>query len=200
MPAIANLYPRFWNPDYPPLNFKAGMPPYTGWYEDGFHNKLDIRAVANPVNDPKPGQFPEPVELYREGTGYGIVRFHKPDRTITLEVWPRHVDPSIGRPYDGWPITIAQTDNDGRTPVAWLPTIEVQGMKNPVVQVIDPSNDEVINTLRIKGTSFRPKVFHKGRYTVKVGEPGTERWKTIENVEALEPDANSTLSVDLGPQ
>ena len=45
-------------------------------------------------------------------------------------------------------------------------------MTDPVVQVIDESNGEVVYTLRTRGTTFRPKVFAEGRYSVKVGEQG----------------------------
>jgi len=61
-------------------------------------------------------------------------------------------------------------------------------MRNPVVQVIDESNDEIIYTLRINGNSFRPKVFKKGKYTIKIGEPGTDKMKTLEGVRSLPPD------------
>jgi len=50
-------------------------------------------------------------------------------------------------------------------------------MDDPVVQVIDQANDEIVYTVRIKGRSFQPKVFKGGTYTVKVMDPdkGTER-------------------------
>ena len=70
-------------------------------------------------------------------------------------------------------------------------------MKNPVVQVIDDSNDEIIYTLRINGTSFRPKVFQKGSYTVKVGELGTDKMKTLEGVRSLSPDKTKKIRVKL---
>ena len=38
------------------------------------------------------------------------------------------------------------------------------------MQVIDESAGEIVYTLRIKGNEFRPKVFSKGTYTVRVGE------------------------------
>jgi hypothetical protein len=202
VPAVANLYIRYWNPDYPPLNDRPGMPPYTGRYEDGFHNKLTVFAVANPVDKPRPGQFPEPVELHRKATGYGIVRFHKAARTITLEVWPRYVDPTdprTGGPYPGWPITVHQADNYGRRAAAWLPVLQVTGMVDPVVQVIDEADGEVVYALRIKGTEFRPKVFREGTYTVVVGEPGTARVKTLKNVSTLPPGREQTLRVELSP-
>jgi GDP-D-mannose dehydratase len=70
-------------------------------------------------------------------------------------------------------------------------------MRNPVVQVIDESNNEIIYTLRINGTSFRPKVFKEGTYTVKVGELGTDKMKTLESVRSLSPDKTKKIRVRL---
>jgi alkaline phosphatase D len=199
-PAISNLYPRFWNPDYPPLAGPPGRQPFSGNYEDGFRNKLTVHAVANPVERPQPGQFPEPVELHRKAPGYNVVRFNKADRTITLETWPRYVDPTnprTGAQYAGWPITIKQTDNYGRRAVAYLPTLKVEGMTDPVVQVIEEASGEVIYTLRVKGATFRPKVFASGLYTVRVGEPGTAKVKTLTRVAALDEGRQESITVRL---
>ncbi|MGE0129001.1 MAG: alkaline phosphatase D family protein [Blastocatellales bacterium] len=185
-PAIANLYTRFWNPDYPPVNPHPELKPFMGDYEDGFHNKITLRAVANPVNEPKPGQFPEPMELHRKATGYNIVRFNKADRTITLETWPRYVDPKVGRQYEGWPIKIKQTDNYGRKAAAYLPALKIKGLNDPVVQVIEEASGEVVYTLRIKGNEFRPKVFARGKYSLNIGEPETPKFKTLAGVVAVE--------------
>ncbi len=58
--------------------------------------------------------------------------------------------------------------------------MEVSGLKQPpVVQVIDESNNEILYTVRARESSYRPKVFKPGRYTVKVGEPGTGQLKTM---------------------
>ncbi len=196
-PAIANLYTRYWNPDYPPANPKPDAQPFMGDYEDGFHNKLTIHAVANPVENPLPGQFPEPTELHRKATGYNIVRFRKSNRTITLETWPRYVDPAVGKQYEGWPITIKQADNYGRKAVAYLPTLKISGMSDPVIQVVEEASGEVIYTLRIKGNEFRPKVFAPGNYTVHIGEAETVRFKTLAKLTALEPDQNRTIEINL---
>jgi len=127
------------------------------------------------------------------------VRFNKPDRTITFECWPRNVDVTSpdAKQYEGWPKTIRQQDNYGRKAVAYLPTIEVTGMQDPVVQVVRESDGEVVYTLRIQGQQFRPKVFAKGKYTLHVGEPGTDRGKTISGIPALPPDEQKTLEVEL---
>ena len=194
-PAIANVYTRFWNPNYPPLEGAELGRPFTGNYEDGFHNRLTIHAVANPVENPPPGLFPEPVELHRKATGYNIIRFNKAARTIRLECWPRYAEPASGRQYPGWPITINQTDNYGRRAVAWLPKLQIQGMSDAVVQVVAEATSEVLYTLRIKGHEFQPKVFSAGSYTIHVGEPGTARFKSLKGVTA--GDGKTVLSVQI---
>jgi hypothetical protein len=70
-------------------------------------------------------------------------------------------------------------------------------MKDPVVQVIDEADGEIVYTLRIKGDSFTPKVFKAGKYTVKVGELGTDKAKTISNVESIASEKGETLEVRL---
>ena len=73
----------------------------------------------------------------------------------------------------------------------------MSGMEDPVVQVIYESNREIIYTLRIMGTTFRPKVFKDGLYTLKVGEPGTERFKTFEKIKSIPEDMKKTINVQL---
>jgi hypothetical protein len=43
-----------------------------------------------------------------------------------------------------------------------LDRIETPGITDPVLQVIDQSNGEVVYTLRIKGDSVTPPVFRPG--------------------------------------
>ena len=194
VPSIANLYLRWWRPLEPGKNREPGRPEYTGEFLDGFGNKVTCLAVANPSPKPNGGQ-----KLTTRAAGFGIVKFNKKKRKITIECWPRNVDitNSNTKQYPGWPMTIKQEDNYGRKAAAYLPTITVRGMRNPVVQVIDESNDEIIYTLRINGTSFKPKVFKKGKYTIKVGEPGTDKMKTLEGVQSLPPDKTKKIRVRL---
>ena len=58
-------------------------------------------------------------------------------------------------------------------------------MTNAVVQVIDESNTEIIYTLRIKGDTFRAKVFSDSTYTLKVGEPGTENIRVLRGLKPV---------------
>ena len=81
--------------------------------------------------------------------------------------------------------------------MAYLPTIEIDGMADPVVQIVREPGGEILYTLRIKGNTFRPKVFTLGTYSIHVGEPDTKRRKTITGVPSLPPTAARTLRVDL---
>lgn len=170
VPSVANVWPRRWYPPEPGRNRKEGSPKYTGEFLDGFGNKVTVQAVSNPT-----AVGVEPTAINHRAPGYGIITFHRESRKITLANWPRWVDPSQpgAKPYDGWPITINQTDNGMPPEGPALETIETPGLTDPVVQVIDQSNGEIIYTLRIKGSSFTPRVFKDGLYTVKVSDPDT---------------------------
>ncbi len=181
VPSISNIWPRRFYPPEEGGNHKKGMPKYTGDFIDGFGNKMTVLAVSNPYKTGK-----EPARLYDRATGYGIIVFDKPERTITLANWSRFANPAAGgKPYKGWPITISQEDNYGRKAVAYLPELKITGMTKPVVQVINEKSGEIEYTIRIKGESWQPKVFEKGSYTVKVGDPDLNRWKTVEHINAV---------------
>ncbi len=150
-------------------------------------------AVANPSPEENSDK------LTTRAAGFGIVKFNKKTRQITVECWPRNVDvvDSGAEQYPGWPATIGQEDNYARKATAYLPTIEVSGMTNPVVQVIDESNNEIVYTLRITGSLYRPKVFKDGSYTIRVGQQETGQVKTISGVRSLPPDKSQTLKIAL---
>jgi len=69
----------------------------------------------------------------------------------------------------------------------------VRGAVDPVIQVVG-EDEEVVYTLRISGSTFRPKVFKQGTYTVHVGEGPTR--KTLRGIKALPPDQQQTIIVD----
>ncbi len=180
VPSISNIWPRRFYPQHEGGNHKPGDPKYTGDFVDGFGNKMTVLAISNPF---KSGL--EPARLYDRATGYGIIVFDKSKRTITFANWPRFSDPTAGgKPYKGWPITVSQEDNYGRKAVEYLPKLKVSGMSDPVVQVINEKSSEIEYTIRIKGESWQPKVFEKGKYTVKVGDPDLNEWKTVEHIQS----------------
>ena len=99
VPAIVNnYYSRWWKP----IDEKAGenpIPnttlPWTGQFLDGFNNKITMMAYANPDGP-------------SAGAGYGLIRFHTEDQTVTFECWPREVDVAAGeaKQFEGWPISV----------------------------------------------------------------------------------------------
>ena len=59
--------------------------------------------------------------------------------------------------------------------MAHLPTLKINGTTDPLVKIIDEGTGKWVYCLRIKGTSFRPKVFKLGFYTIEVGEGATKK-------------------------
>lgn len=193
VPSIAAGYPRSYEPQTAARNRPAGAPPYAGDNFDGLGNRMTIYAVANPEKQ----QRKTPLELLHDkASGYGIIRFNKKTRRITMECRRLLVDPSQSpdeTQFEGWPRTIAQIENYGREAAGYLPEIRVRGIEDPVVQIVDESDGEIVYTLRIAGDSFRPKIFQRGgTYTVRVGEPETDRFQ---EKSGLTPDADGSPTV-----
>lgn len=185
VPSIANFYPRAWMPEAEGQNRAPGMAPHLGEHRDAFGNFVTVYGATNPTGLTGISTGVEPLALHDRMPGYGIVHFNKSDRTITMENWPRYADPSdpaTGGQYEGWPKTIPMEANYGRQAVAYLPTIEVTGMVDPVVQVVDEASQEIVYTIRIQGTSFQPKVFRTGTYTVHVGNQDADQMQTFNGV------------------
>jgi len=172
VPSIANYFPRSWKPLEPGKNRTPGMPEHLGEFSDGWGNKVTMHAVANPGGKPSGHQ---PAGLHDRMPGYGTIHFNAKTREIEMANWPRYATVDNGAPYPGWPITINQTDNYGRTPTTWLPEI-TSVIENPVVRIFEKDSGKLVYALRIKGTRFRPGVFKEGLYEVKVGDPDTNQW------------------------
>ncbi len=177
VPAISNVWPRRWYPAEAGKNRMMDAPKYTGDFIDGFGNKMSVYAVSNPIFT---GQ--KPSKLYDRATGYGIVRFNRNTRDITIECWPRQASPATDAQYPGWPITINQEDNYANNAELFLPELIIVGMDNPVIQVINEINNEIVFTLRINRKSYQPKVLKEGFYSIKIGEPGTVKEKTLDHI------------------
>ena len=193
-PALNNLWPRRWWPS-PEAKQRPlpGKPAYTGSFFDAFGNRLTMYAAANPHETGR-----EPSILYDRATGYGIVTFDKAQRAIRMECWPRYVDPARdpGGQYEGWPIEIRQEDNYGREAQAYLPELQITGLADPVLQVIDEADGEVAYALRLGTKPYRPKVFREGTYTLRLGNG--QRWlRTLEGVASRPAGQTETLEITL---
>lgn len=178
-PAIVNYYVRWWDPLEEAVDPIVGELEDLGGYRDAFGNKLTMLGYVNP----DPGRIYERdargIHWGPRAEGYGLVRFNKQTREITYEVWPRMVDVTSGdaKPYAGFPVTLNQMENYGRFHAGYLPEIIVDGVDEPVFEVIDESSGETVYTIRANEPRFRPHVFHLfTTYTVRVsGQPGPVR-------------------------
>ncbi|MCK4701416.1 MAG: hypothetical protein KAT38_13820, partial [Bacteroidales bacterium] len=95
-----------------------------------------------------------------------------------------------------WPVKINQLDNYGKKAVAYLPEIVVEGITNPVIQVINETNKEIVYTLRINGNTFRPKVFREGKYTIKVSDPDKDLEKVLKEVASVSKDSDEQITIE----
>lgn len=193
VPAIVNtIYGRWWHPEdeQPGPNPVADSPlKWTGDYEDGLGNLITMLAYANPED--------RQDELKR-ADGYGIARFHKKDRTVTFECWPRFCNVADGdkAQFPGWPLTVRMDDNDGRVPVGWLPELTVSGSASFVVQVVEDATSEILYTVRVDGPTFRAPVYSDGTHTLRVGKDQPESGTFSQLKHSTPGSLNYQLSAD----
>lgn len=166
-PALVNtIYGRWWHPadEQPGPNPVPDSPlPWTGEFRDGLGNRLTMLAYANP---------PDIKDERQRADGYGLVRFQKDSRTVRFECWPRFSDARQGdaAQFPGWPITISIEQNDGRRVTGCLPPLQFAAGERGVVQVYDEQQAEVLYTVRAGESTFTPRVYSAGPFTVRVGQ------------------------------
>ena len=191
-PAVNVGYPRWFEPAQAKWLQPKGDS-LTGDFVDSFGHPLTVIAIKNGAVTPRQGN----VKLLMEdkASGLGLVRFDKKNRRITIECWPYLADATVeGTQMPGWPVTIDVLDNYARKAAAHLPTLNISGVTNPVVQVVDERNGEIVYTVRITGQRWRPHVFAPGTYTIKASDPDSGRERVLRGVVAG-PGAPDTLDV-----
>ena len=172
--------------------------PNTGYYEDPFGSPTYVYAVGNPVSEPV--RNPRYRSGQEKASGFGIVRFDRVERTITVEAYHFLADLTTGKTdaqFPGWPHVIDQFDNYGRQASGYLPEIMVNGVQNPVLYLTNETTGELEYAVRLKGNQLKPKVFSDDRFTVKVGDPDLDRWKTLSNLTPQPAGTGDTLIVEL---
>ena len=182
-PAIAVGYQRYFLPDklgWPVVDRPAHGNPNTGSYRDGFGNLNYIYAVGNPDKIKRHENRYKMADL--RSSGFGIIRFNLQSRDITAEAYrflSKRTDGDYQQ-FPGWPHTINQLDNYGREPMAYLPTLEIQGIEDPVIEVTNEVTGDLEYILRIKGNTFNPMAFSMDPHSIRIGDPENDQWKTIE--------------------
>jgi hypothetical protein len=194
VPSVANFYPRAWWPESVgkdrPVNAQQNM----GKHRDGFGNYVTVYAVTNPASFTKKSTGHEPLVLHDKMPGYGIVRMNKKNRTIQMECWPRYADPAKDRQYEGWPKKINQLDNYDRKAFGYLPLIKIENTKNPVVTIREEASGDLVYSIRINGTEFKPKIFKEGSYLVIVTDTENDVVKKCEGIQPIR-DNNKSIVV-----
>jgi phosphodiesterase/alkaline phosphatase D-like protein len=172
-PAVSTGYIRWGQPDVlntPVSDRPAHGLPDTGIYKDVFGNTNYIYAVGNPDDDYKnPNRY---KQAQNKASGFGMINFDTNERTIHMDAFRFLADkdrPTSNDRFPGWPLTITQADNDGRKPTGYLPKLQFS-KADQVVKIIKESDNELVNILRTKGTSYQPAVYAPGSYTLIVGE------------------------------
>ncbi len=182
-PAVSVGYQRWFVPDRLGMdarNRPAHGLPNTGAYTDGFGNPMYVYAVGNPTADSGGDRY---ARAHNKSSGFGLVRFNKAKRTIQVHAYRFAVDatdPTEDRELPGWPTTVDQLSNYGRDRAGRLPAYRVDGVEEPVVKVYHQDTGELVYALRAPKSRFRPFVFEKGTYKVRIGDPATDTWKVYE--------------------
>ena len=187
VPGVAVGWTRAFWPEREPRRREPGMPSYGGEYRDGFNNKMTVHAVANPIRD---FEDEDPLQmLQNKSSGYGVIRFDKDSREITMECWPLLSDPAGGasEQYADWPKTVAMEDNYAREAAGYLPPLRVDGAETPMIQVVDEERGEVVYTKRLDGPEVQAKVFRRVPHTIRVGDDVT--WQ--ETLTGLQPQSDT---------
>jgi len=181
-PAVNTGYPRWWEPTVK-VNGRGMDQGLLGDFKDHFGHPMTVLAVKNGAIEPRK----ETMENLTDKTsGFGMVRFDKARRTITIECWPFGIE--FQDQFPGWPVAVSQLDNYARAAVAWLPRLEIEGAASPVVQVVDETSGEIVYTLRPPSGAFDPWVFSLNKHTVRVSDPESGR---VQQIAGLEPAAAS---------
>jgi alkaline phosphatase D len=180
-PAVNSVYPRWFEPRPAAIVRANETLPGAGEFIDHFGHPLSVLAVANPKFEFRGS----PLEIERDkACGLSLVRFRKKTRNLTIECWPLLVDPQQpGTQFPGWPVTIDPLADSARQAKAWLPTLRISGVSEPLIQLLDDAGD-LIYSLRIAGTSFQPHVFAVGEYRVIVLDPESDRIKQLDGLTA----------------
>jgi len=126
-------------------------------------------------------------------SGFGIIRFNLSKRGITAEAYRFLSKTAQGEflQFPGWPLIIHQLDNYGREPAAHLPSLDIQGMEDPLIKVTNEVTGELEYILRIKGNSFKPMVFSPDPYTVRISDPDKDVWETFKGLKPVLKDEES---------
>lgn len=171
-PSMLNIFPRIWDP----MNESAGpgeiTDDYTGTYTDPHGNLITVLAAANPAMYYREVDTTRPARKDELGIGYGMVTIDKANRRFTFGAWPANRNPLLeNRPYEGWPVSVSQSDNDGRIPTGYLQSRQAE-VAEPLLVVEDESDGHLVYARRLTSSVAEVPVFdNSASYRVTLSDP-----------------------------
>lgn len=192
-PAVNVGYPRWWEPTEK-VHGRKPEQDILGDFTDHFGHPMTVLAVKNGPARPSTEIIQNLIE---KTSGFGMVRFDKTKRTITIECWP--FGSEFGKPgaaqFETWPVVSSQLDQYARKATAQLPRLQITGARKPLVEVMD-AKGELVHAIRVQTREWQPLVFSEGSYTIRVSDPETGKAKVLKAVAATKEN-QETLPVDL---
>lgn len=186
-PAVNTGYPRLFEPLVPPSKVYDPAQPITGDYVDNFGLPMTVIAFENGSKTPTKSNVL--LHLEDKASGLGIVKFNKPEQSITVECWSMMSDPLEDAQFSGFPVTVKMIDGYVPDNAGRLPAIIVKGASKPVFQLVDEDSGETVYTLRSQTQTFRPTADSRKTYKVIVSEPETGKRAVLDALKTAPDDA-----------
>lgn len=205
VPSVAAGFPRSWEPGNAGKPKYPGGPAYAmeklqrdtdhlGRFKTHWNHFITMLAVANPEvilpgGKTRKGDY---ELLQQKRSGFGLVRFNKTGRKITIECYPvlATINETEREQYDGWPVVIDQKINYDRKPLGYLREISIEGNPDPVLRVYEEQTGKLVYAIRLQTNTVRPWVFEEGRYKVELGYPESGEWKTFNGMKIIYRNKN----------
>ncbi|WP_017930697.1 alkaline phosphatase D family protein [Robiginitomaculum antarcticum] len=192
-PAVNVGYPRLFEPLVPPSKVYDPAQPITGDYMDNFGLPMTVIAFNNGSKKPRENKL---LKLEDRGSGLGIVKFNKPEQSITVQCWSMLSDPAKDAQFNSFPVTVKMMDSFVPDNAGYLPPITVKGASKPVFQLVDAATKDIIYTVRSQKPTFRPMADSTGTYQVVVSDPETGKRAVLDALKTVS-NGSEPISVTL---
>jgi alkaline phosphatase D len=186
VPAIGNIFWRWFYPALPGVGPLADSRGYTGDFKDGFGNSFRMIAAANPTDIKFMGDRNQTLRRWSsreqanvdsvrlcQGDGVGIVRLDTGSLTARVECWPYNVKPAPGKDegqFEGWPRTFARSELSGRKPSHFLARVDFDPGTRLAAAIYSQDSGELIWSRPLAKPGELLGVFSGGSYRVRLFE------------------------------
>jgi hypothetical protein len=131
-------------------------------------------AQANRVTNETSGVFRSPhiCPTLNATNGYPFVRFDRHRQIIEYHrVTLKSNQSKIRGDLPGWPVLVPVRHPDYERPHGYLAPVQVAGIQDPLIQVIDQDAKTSVYLERVRSHIALPRVYKDGTYTLRIGAP-----------------------------